>query len=570
MKSEIKFDIILLVICLSLLYIGGKTTNDLKWPYGLDNFREIAQTQTILDGDYGKDPYYLNEHVWYNPGCHFVIGGISLLLNVPVPEGVGKFGAYLNILAPIAFYIMIRIMFGCTIALTGTTAYLFIINSSYPVWASSLYSPWFFPATFSQTFFYITITLFYKAIKTNRGKKYYIATGISLGVTFLFHTAPAFLAGGVISLFFLGKIVEHFKKHGSSIKSLVPLLKNLLYVIFPALIISMIFLYFIIWHYHLRIVNVSPTSWEWHQVALKKIPTLLRNEFFQVFSVISIYGLLHLLKKNGDVEAKKINLFWLVISLGYLIYYFFRISLMDLGANLPLIVPSYHFFFYLKSLSYVFFGYGTIVIVRMFLKVLEDNIGFFKRWKHKLLNNFPYMRVAVCLLFSILLSLYVLNVYSQNKRLLKFRSACLHHMMEADFIKSYYWIRQHTDGNDVFLCSNEFSMKVVAPAARKVIATSKYFSNPYVDFNERNFDRNRMFENLKSGNVRCFVRLCKKYRAKYIITTISKLKKNHKSYQIFLKKVFKSGDVVILELQLDKTHVSIGKIFQHNLMEENG
>ena len=109
-----------LILGLALLYSGKQIIKDLEWPYDLDSYRDMAQVQTILDGDYGKDPYYLNEHVWYTPGCHFIIGGICLLMDKPVPVVIGKIGAYLNLLVPLVFYLMLRLIWGRGTALLGT------------------------------------------------------------------------------------------------------------------------------------------------------------------------------------------------------------------------------------------------------------------------------------------------------------------------------------------------------------------------------------------------------------------------------------------------------------------
>ena len=349
MKREIGCDIIFLAICLSLLYVGIKTTNDLKWPYSLDHFRDIAQTQVILDGDYGKDPYYLNEYVWYNPGLHFVMSVVFQFLNIPLPELTAKLGAYLNILAPLAFYIMLRVIFGAKLALISTAAYLFILDNSYPVWASVLYSPSLHPVIFSQTLFYITIALFYREIKGDQALKQYIITGCILGVTFLFHTAPAFIGGGVILFFFLGKIVGKLKNPDLNIKELKPLLKKLLCVIIPSLFISMAFLYFIIVHYHLKIVNISPIAWKWNQLALKELPHLLQGEIFNIFGIITIYGFVHLVKNKGNKEARKIILFWFSICFGCLVIHFFTMSIKSFGIAFLLPVPAYHFFFFKSS-----------------------------------------------------------------------------------------------------------------------------------------------------------------------------------------------------------------------------
>ena len=176
-----------------------------------------------------------------------------------------------------------------------------------------------------------------------------------------------------------------------------------------------------------------------------------------------------------------------------------------------------------------------------------------KRLKQPI-NNSSKLGLIFCLLFSALFSAYVLNVYSQNQGLLGIRSDSLQRMSDTDLIKSYHWIRHNTAEEDVILCSNKYSMRVVAPAGRKVIATHACFSNPYVDFSERNQDRNRMFDFLKSGEVSLFAVLCKKYEAKYIITAIPQFKRVHKAFERVLNRVFTRDGIVIMKIQLDNKY----------------
>ena len=326
--ENIKLDFVFAVICLSLLYIGNNATKNLTWPYDLDQFRDIAQTQTFLDGGYGNDPYYLDEHTWYNPGIHLMFGMASLLFKTPVPRTLLKFGAFFIILAPLSFYIMIRSMFGNWAAFIGTAAYLFI-PSPYPIWVSNLYSPFIFPIIFAQTFFYILVTFFYKSIKKEQKALHYFIMGILLGITFLFHTSSALIAGCIITLFVLEKLIAELKTPNWTIKTLKPLLNKFLYFVIPAFIISMIFLYFIVVHYRLKIINASPTNWMWKLFTLKRLPQLLITELFYLPTIIAIFGFLYLIKKKENEIAKKISQYWLGIVLAYLGFYFLTIDVHD-------------------------------------------------------------------------------------------------------------------------------------------------------------------------------------------------------------------------------------------------
>jgi len=549
LSEKIKHDFVFVVICLSLLYIGYNAVKDLTWPNDLDQFRDIAQTQTILDGGYGSDPYYLNEYIWYNPGLHFMFAAVSLLFNTPVPQVIARFGPFFIIFAPLAFYYMLKSMFGPWPALIGSAAYLFITNP-YPAWATSLYSPFIFPIIISQAFFYFMITFFYKTIKNEPPVKHCITLGILLSLTFLINTSSAFIAGCMIALYFLGKLNTGLKNPTRTDKSFAPLLKKFFCFAIPAFVITMIFLCFVVFHYRLKIVNPLPTNWEWDQLTFKGLPRLLKTELFYLPNLIAVFGFVHLVVKKRDGEARKIILYWLGIVLAYLAYYLFTLELKDAAIMLPLIVPAYHFFFYLKALSYVLFGYGAVILAGMLGNALEKRFTFAAKWRQLKSAKYLKLKPVFYLLLAGIGAAYVVTVYPHSEWLLKSKDAAFHKMTDTLAIKSYYWIRENTKPDDVFLCRDRFSMRVVGPAARKVVATHPYFSNPYVDYDQRNKDRVKMFKCLKSGEAAHFFRLCKKYKVKYVMGTTTVLRKTHPTFREYLKRVFISGDVVIKKLVL--------------------
>ncbi len=515
---------------------GRQIIKDLEWPYDLDSYRDMAQVQTILDGDYGKDPYYLNEHAWYTPGCHFIIGGICLLMDKPVPVVIGKIGAYLNLLIPLVFYLMLRLIWGRGTALLGTAAYL-IFQNSYQVWVSALYTPWFYTHIFAQAAFYIAVILVYFIIKHNLGIKYYIILGIVLGITSLLHLGPTLLAGGMIFLFFLEKLPALWRNRKSNHREITVFLQKLMGVIIPAFLISLVFYFFLIWHYRLKIKNINPTGWQWEGFTLEQLPHFLLKEVTGIVSIIALFGFVYLLRRHQDSAVKKISLFWLITGLGFLADDLLKLWLRTQGIQLPLFLPPHHFFLYLKSLSYIFFGYGVVIITAKAFNGLKKLA--FLGWGCQLPG----------LLFLVLLTVYVLVVYPQSPGILKLKSAAREIYTRPDLIAAYHWVRKNTVKNEVFLCPDKFSMKVAAPAGRKVVATHPFFSNPYVDLMERIRDRRIMYQCFISGDTATFVRLCKKYHVKYLVTTRDNFEKGYHTIRSFAEIVFVRWELMIVKIR---------------------
>jgi hypothetical protein len=62
-------------------------------------------------------------------------------------------------------------------------------------------------------------------------------------------------------------------------------------------------------------------------------------------------------------------------------------------------------------------------------------------------------------------------------------------------------------------------MYIVPPAGRKVVATNRFFSNPYVDWVARDADRTRMFDQLKRRDIDGFRALADTYRVRFVLLT---------------------------------------------------
>ncbi|MGE5343856.1 MAG: hypothetical protein ACM3SY_20490 [Candidatus Omnitrophota bacterium] len=528
-----------------------KITRGLEWPKDLDNYRDIALTQTILDGGYGKDAYYLNEHIWYNPGHHFLMAGASVILHKPVPEIIAQYGLIFNILSPIAFYILLRFVFGSPIALISTLAYL-ISNTVYPDWASSLYSFIPFVIILSQSFLYITINSFYSSIQKKRGLFSYFITGILLGITFLFNTTAALLCTGIIALCFLWEATEKWKSHQLTFLELNRILKKILIIGIPAFLLSLIFVYPILKYYHFKMLNKFPVNWEWPSLSLSNLPHFIGSECLQVTNWIAAFGLIHLIKnKDSHLKViKRILLTWFTLILFLLFYSYMEKVLRSVTSfDLPSFSPVHQYFFFFKALTFIFFGYGLASLGKILLNTFEKNNHRLSMFKIFSVQSPLKLKITAFALLIIALPVIVLYVYSQDERLGLVKLSFVRQAQTDPLIHSYRWIRENTNPADVFLCSNKYGMRVVAPAGRKVIATHPFFSNPYVSYNERIIDREQMFKDLNNGNVSDTLRLFKKYGATYFITEIPIYRKIHRSCLKLFKKKFICNQIIILKVR---------------------
>lgn len=546
-KLVTRWDWTFIIICISLLFVGVRVTSDLHWPADLDQFRDIAQTQSIIDGDYGHDPYYQDEHIWYNPGLHLIYTGVSYLFNMSVPEVVARVGAYMNILAPITFYLMLRTLFGVEMAWLSSVAYIFLYPNVYPAWATALYSPASFSSIFAQSLFYLFIIFFYKLFSGPPTYTQYLKIGCIWGVMFLFHTTPACIAGGMLALFFLRQLPQLITHPGTPLLSFRRWCGYALTVCLPALTITFSFLFFALWYYHLHIINAYPLSWKWPTLLLSALPHLLRTEFLQPGGVLVIFGFIALCRTLKDKATRFIFLSCAGICLGALVYHYLSMAWPTFISTRFLPIPIHHFFFYYKVLYYIAFGYGLITLLNLSIEKAETWNTTLKKKCHW--QKYHKVVPALILISLILLPfIYVVKVYARNGNWLNYRMLALHQTANSDFIKAYHWILKHTHHEDVFLCANVYGIRIVGAAGRKVVAIQAQFSNPYVDFQTRQKDRSMMLKSLKSGQNHAFTPLSQKYAVKYLIGPETELVKIHPAFKNKFKQVFHAEQLVILEL----------------------
>ncbi|HEY0466331.1 MAG TPA: hypothetical protein VGC79_19105, partial [Polyangiaceae bacterium] len=180
--------------------------HDLTWPCENDLYRDLGAAQSILDGQGGVDPSYLGERRWYNPLVPALIALASRVWHTPLHEAYTRFGTGLNLLAPLAFYAMVRVLFNRGVALASLLSFLFFGPLHWPSWLHATYSPWLWPCNFAQGLFYLAILAWVWAART---RKLALAplVGAAIGLTLLAHAAPALLLVGILGVAFLAEFL---------------------------------------------------------------------------------------------------------------------------------------------------------------------------------------------------------------------------------------------------------------------------------------------------------------------------------------------------------------------------
>jgi hypothetical protein len=485
----------LVLLCAPALYQGVRTTRGLSWPPDVDLYRDIAQAQTMADGQLLADPFYRDETIWYNPLVPLLVAGASRFTGLPVHTAYTQAGAYFNILAPVAFFFLVSGLFGRLAAAVATLHFLFFRDPGDPAWLSPSYSPWLFTAAFTQCLFFSAL-LAYRAALTSGARRWHVVTGALLGLTFLGHTAPALILGLVIAS---GCGI----RAAASAAALRRILRRHALLLLVALLTALPFLWSILFHYHLRIRNPVPLTWLGAPLTSTGPGGILALGF-SAGTAVALGGLAWLiLKDERRLEAGLVTR-WAVAASVLLAYSLLCNPYFRTGAFLPPLVPPHHFLFSLKSLESVLVGYGVSLVLLGMARRLGLTAS---RWVS-----------SGALLAGLALGIgLAFPRYQEREAFVMARRQADIDDTRTTREEARGWIRSHTRPDDVFLAADDLALLVVGCAGRKAVALDPYFSNPYVDWKSRHEGRDAMVALLEKGRYPPFAALARDFGVTFVI-----------------------------------------------------
>jgi hypothetical protein len=505
-----------LIMILAAFIQCYRVSHDLIWYYDTDVPRDMSYVQQILYGGFGKDPNYAGEFLWYNPLMSVLQAGVVKITGLPIHVVIVRLGTYLNLLAPLSFFTMLLMMLDFRIALAGLFSFLFLASGVIPGFYAATYSPWMYSGVFMQFIFYINVALCYQAFNTQKSG-WFIALGAGIGFGFLGHTAPTVLIILLLISLQGSKMLKALKmKDTVLVKKLV--LQSLA-VFIPFIILSFPFLYYIIGKYHMHFENRKPFEYVDTIFIWRNYKDMVRQNLSVSF-IISAIGFIWFYKKFEQPLIRKILLNWFWIAM-IMFFYSTLVGSLDEHTNihLPGTVPSFHYFFYLKALQSVFYGFGLFILLGPVITWISNKI--FQDQTRPTEKTTVNLFIALVLLCGII----YFPIYQKRYDFVFFRNLCLEKAKETGRIQVYFFVRDHIPADQVFLCEENTSQFPVMATARKMVSISITFSNTYVNFMERENARNNMLSYLRNGQPSDAMDLFKKYAVNYILLTNSELPK---------------------------------------------
>lgn len=509
-KVLIKRQYIILVTILILVAFMRNiaSVRGLYYGYDQDSDRDLGNVMNLIGGNFLNDPSYVGEYIWYNPLIFWVEGVFVKLTGLPAITLVTQIGAFLNILSPILFYIMVSYLFSSRVALASTASFLFFSSGDMQASHTATYSPWFYPVNFVQVVFYLAIIFMCRAF-IRRTYLDFILAGVITGIAFLGHTAPTL----ILVLIFISLIAKEFyKSYRMRWIGATEILKYGFAFGLSFLVVSIPILYTIVWKYHYHTINTAPAQFMASIFYLQNIPELIKVNF-SIALVVSLIGfLVFIFEKSKDEIKHRVLQVW-VTSAAVLFAYTMVVPACRISFNVELLslVPCFHFFFYLKSFQSVMFGTGLCLVVEFLAsRFLKGKTG-------------EYVKPVSVTLVVLLMSMLYYPVYSTRRDFCEQRKIALERNRLSDEIEVYNFIISHSDINDVMVCEVDYSLFPVMATGRKLVASEPHFSNPYISYEQRHFDRLKILHALYEGDTTNATDLLEKYHVKFILLENKKI-----------------------------------------------
>jgi len=455
---------------------------------------------------------------------------------------VARAGVFINILSPVAFFFMVVKLFDYKVALPALLCFFFLVNGNLPCWGGATYSPWLLSDTFSQFTFYITIFFCYKAF-TEQKLFWFIIFGASLGLTFLGHSAPVFIIILIMISIQGQKVIRALiaKDYASAGTCFLQGAAAVL----PFIIVASPFLYYVYGKYHFHFINHEILECAPGIFARRYTLQLLKSNV--TFSLlISIIGMIWFYKKFNNQLLRKIVWNWFFICLVMYVYES-AVPTVDhtLHITLPDTIPAFHYFFYLKALQSIFFGFGFIFL----LTWITGRIKSLKKGNLKL--NLSDNLVIICvLLYALLYSPMYVNRYD----FVELRAQAIEKEKQTDKIGVYNFISKNIPLDHVLLCEHGLSLFPAMPTAIKMVSIETYFSNPYVSYDDRENDRDTMLVRLMSAKPATDPKLFTKYNVSDVLLADSDFVRYKQPAFATSKVIYKNSAYAILSFTENKKY----------------
>jgi hypothetical protein len=502
---------------------GWQAVEGLQWPFDADLFRDIANAVTFKDGGVLSDAHYSGVPAWYSPFTSMLLWLGSLLTSRPIHRLGTQGGAVFNLVTPIALCLVTARWFGRRVAVLALVAYLFVIGGNYPSWEIASYSPWLYVNIYATGVFILALATVPAAV--NRAStRDALLLGFAAGVVVLTHPATAVLLASVAAAQFLA----------AGWRASRPVLRRLALSaaisVTTALIVSAPFWLPIMVRYQWSVKNdaaggyVSPEldhhhvwgflrefAWRWPILVIAVgVPIWLvrkQSQNLRAKQHQPTRALTESPERRGPITVGGTTVLtaWTTFSFLCLLMEVYRDSTVLQMVPIPK-APSYHYLLSLTVALCIWFGIAINAIVRTVLYRRDSRWG-----------------AAAVTILVVGLSAWSVPSWKDRSDFVQGRDTSQAIQAYFDDFAVVDWIRQNTRPDEKFLNLGQGLVQgVMLPglAGRKSVSVNfREFSNPFVDYDERQKVAQQMADALRACQLTQFERLAREHgHVRYVVT----------------------------------------------------
>ena len=477
--------LLLAIFMITLAFNAGvRRTYDLTWPPYMDHARDASFAQSVLDGHYGEDPLYNGESMWFTPMLFTLEAYAVDLTGVDLQVIQARAGAYWNLLAPIAFFMLAWRWFGSSVAVVALAAYLFVLPGQEPGWAVATYSPLFLAMNFAQGLFFLMLLVLFRAFKSVSWVVW-AAVGLGAGLLFLSHAAPAILIVAMIAIHIIRRAIAAWRISDGPQAG-----RYLLCGVAAAatfILVSLPLIWYVVGDYMLDQKDRIPTAFTYEPLSLRHVDRFLYHNV-TLFVAFGIMGLFFLYRGKRSTQ-RTLMIMWVGLTTILALYAYLAMELgLNYGIYLPTSVPAFHFYSYLKVALAMGLG---IAVVRMLQWAMERYYG-------ERPAEFEQDRLAATTAGLVVIGTLAMHPTNANRPdLFNTRMFSIDRMADTDATDMYATLRDKLPWEAVVLCDDELSLWILMASARKTVATNASMANPYVLPAPREAARARLLEALE-------------------------------------------------------------------------
>ena len=505
-----------------------RVTAGLHLPPDPDLFRSAAIAQTLVDGAWIGDPFFAGEWNWYNPLVPAIVGVVHVLTGTPILEIFARGGVALNLFAPLAFWMLVRVLFGSGAAVGAVFAFLFLPPRFLAGWTTAGYWPWLFSGVFTQAVFYAGLLAVDSAGRSMLMSRW-LAAGAALGIVFLGHTAPALIFGGVLVL----AAVRGAGRMPPEARDWRRRTRRLAAALLIAAVVSLPLILSVVVRYRFAVQNNVLALYAFPETEPAHLLGFLGNHA-NAGGALALLGVALLAFDRGRRQRAWVVGYWGVVNGLFLLVHYGRDVLESVGVRLPQVVTAFHFVLYAEAIVTLLAGYAI-------WRIVEISAGLVPH-----LSRLTPAVVARVLLVAIVATSVGPALPERRARedFDESRQRALQYQGRRVDQEVREWIRAATQPGDVFLASYRMSLYVVAPSGGKVVALDPVFANPYVDVATRERDQYRMEVGIHENDRGEYCAAAPLYRVQYVIGD-TKQQELSVPVNTFLEEVHTIGDMRI-------------------------